>query len=57
MKKFVGKILSCDFGVSSIAVCTFFLMAILTAASFAHAAGESSGSIAIEPLCARGERE
>lgn len=48
MKKFIGKILSCDFGVSSIAFCTFFLMAILTAASFAHAAGESSGSIAIE---------
>ena len=48
MKKFIGKILSCDFGESSIAFCTFFLMAILTAASFAHAAGESSGSIAIE---------
>ena len=48
MKKFIGKILSCDFGESSIAFCAFFLMAILTAASFAHAAGESSGSIAIE---------
>ena len=48
MKKFVGKILSCDFGVSSIAVCTFFLMAVLASASFVHASGESSGSIAIE---------
>lgn len=48
MKKFVGKILSSDFGVSSIAVCTFFLMAVLASASLAHAAGVSSGSIAIE---------
>jgi len=48
MKKFIGKILSCDFGVSSIAVCTFFLMAVLASASFVHASGESSGSIAIE---------
>ena len=48
MKKFIGKILSCDFGVSSIAFCTFFLMAVLASASFVHASGESSGSIAIE---------
>ncbi|WP_297698084.1 caspase family protein [uncultured Fibrobacter sp.] len=45
MKKILGKILSCDFGMSSIALCTACLVAILAVAGSAHAAGES---IAIE---------
>ena len=46
MKKFLGKILSCDFGMSSIALCTACLVAILAVAGSAHAA--AGESIAIE---------